>query len=554
MFESRLRLILFNFWTAGILLIALLIATPILFVLTSIFADTGEIWQHLVSTVLSEYVKNALILMVGVGLGVLIIGVGTAWLLTRCQFFGSNILEWALLLPLATPAYLLAYTYTHLLDFFGPVQTTLRSLFGWVSVNDYWFPDIRNIWGAIAMLTLALYPYVYLLVRVAFTEQAGRLVEASRSLGCNPWLSFIKVALPLARPAIASGVALVLMETLGDFGTVQYFGVTTFTTGIYRTWFGMGERLAAAQLSVVLLLFIAVLIVLERLSRRQAQYYELVSSNQPPAQYQLPRIRAIVAFFLCTIPLVFGFIIPVAYLGYLTVTNADYTLNQSFWEMAKHSLILGGISAVLASAIALFLGYGQRQANSSLLNMGVRIAALGYAIPGTVIAVGILIPLTQLDQLLDRWMRSTFDLSTGLLFSGTITALVFAYLVRFLAVSFNTVESSLAKIKPSLDEASRSLGHNLLSTLLRVHLPLMWGGTLTAAMLVFVDVMKELPVTLIIRPFNFDTLAVKVYEYASDERLIEAAAPALTIILVGIIPVIFLSWRITAAKSPNRET
>ncbi len=551
---SRLGLILFNFWTAGILLIALLIATPILFIFTSIFADTGEIWQHLVATVLSEYVKNALILMVGVGLGVLIIGVGTAWLLTRCQFFGSNILEWALLLPLATPAYLLAYTYTHLLDFFGPVQTTLRSLFGWVSVNEYWFPEIRNIWGAIAMLTLALYPYVYLLVRVAFLEQAGRLVEASRSLGCNPWLSFIKVALPLARPAIASGVALVLMETLGDFGTVQYFGVTTFTTGIYRTWFGMGERVAAAQLSVVLLLFIAVLIILERLSRRQAQYYELVSSNQPPPPYQLPPSSAIAAFFFCTIPLMFGFIIPGLYLGYLTVANAEYTLNQNFWDMAQHSLILGGISAILASAIALFLGYGQRQANSFLLNLGVRIAALGYALPGTVIAVGILIPLTQLDQLLDRWMRSTFDLSTGLLFSGTITALIFAYLVRFLAVAFNTVESSLAKIKPSLDEASRSLGHNFLSTLLRIHLPLMWGGTLTAVMLVFVDVLKELPATLIIRPFNFDTLAVKVYEYASDERLIEAAAPALTIILVGIIPVIFLSWRITAAKSPNRET
>ncbi|MFP4336443.1 MAG: ABC transporter permease [Halothece sp.] len=581
---SRLRLILFNFWTVGILLIALLIATPILFILTSIFADTGEIWQHLVATVLSEYVKNALILMVGVGLGVLIIGVGTAWLLTRCQFWGSNILEWALLLPLATPAYLLAYTYTHLLDFFGPVQTTLRSLFGWVSVNDYWFPEIRNIWGAIAMLTLALYPYVYLLVRVAFTEQAGRLVEASRSLGCNPWLSFIKVALPLARPAIASGVALVLMETLGDFGTVQYFGVTTFTTGIYRTWFGMGERVAAAQLSVVLLLFIAVLIVLERLSRRQAQYYESVSSNQPPPPYQLPQSSAIAAFFFCTIPLMFGFIIPVAYLGYLTVANAEYTLNQNFWDMAQHSLILGGISAILASAIALFLGYGQRQAQGKTfaplskgnspfaplskggwgdlniapiiqngINIGVRIAALGYAIPGTVIAVGILIPLTQLDQILDRWMRSTFDISTGLLFSGTITALVFAYLVRFLAVAFNTVESSLTKIKPSLDEASRSLGHNLLSTLLRIHLPLMWGGTLTAVMLVFVDVMKELPATLILRPFNFDTLAVKVYEYASDERLIEAAAPALTIILVGIIPVIFLSWRITATKSPNRD-
>jgi iron(III) transport system permease protein len=526
-------------WTAGVLFLALLIATPILFVISSVFANTGDIWEHLAVTVLPDYIRSSLVLMIGVGIGGFIVGVGTAWLLTRCQFWGSAFLEWALLLPLATPAYLLAYTYAHLLDFFGPVQTTLRSLFGWVSVNDYWFPEIRNIGGAIAMLTLALYPYVYLIVSVAFREQAGRLVEASRSLGCPPWLSFLKVALPLARPAIASGLALVLMETLADFGTVQYFGVTTFTTGIYRTWFGLGDRVAAAQLSVVLLLFIAVLIGLERLSRRQSQYYELVSSSQPPP-YQLSGLRGGLAFLLCALPLMFGFMIPVAYLGSLTVTHADYTLNQSFGNIAQNSLILGGISAILASAIALFFGYGKRQVQSRFLNLGVRMAAFGYAIPGTVIAVGILIPLTQLDQLLDRWMRTTFDVSTGLFFSGTITALIFAYLVRFLAVSFNTVESSLVKISPSLDEASRSLGQNLFSTLLRVHLPLMWRGTLTAVILVFVDVMKELPATLIIRPFNFDTLAVKVYEYASDERLIEATAPALTIILAGMLPVILL--------------
>ena len=545
---SRRYLVLFNVWTMGVLLIALLITTPILLICASVFVNTGELWQHLAKTVLSEYITNASILMIGVGLGVFLTGVGTAWLVTRCQFFGSNFLEWALLLPLATPAYILAYTYTHLLDFFGPIQTTLRSLFGWTNINDYWFPDIRNIWGAIIMLTLALYPYVYLLVRVAFMEQAGRLVEASRSLGYDPWSSFFKVALPLARPAIASGVILVLMETLGDFGTVEYFGVTTFTTGIYRTWFGMGDRLAATQLSVVLLLFIAVLIVLERLSRRQAQYYELVSSSEPPPRYQLSGIRAIVAFLICILPLILGFIIPVSYLSYLTGTNAEYTLTESFWEIAQNSLILGGISAILACAIALFLGYGQRQSKSLLLNIGVRVASMGYAIPGTVIAVGILIPLTQLDQHIDHWMRSTFGIPIGLVMSGTITALIFAYLVRFLAVSFNSIESSLIKIKPSLDEAARSLGNNLFSTLLRVHLPLIWGGSLTGIMLVFVDVIKELPATLIIRPFNFDTLAIKTYEYASDERFIQATTPALTIILVGIIPVIFLSWRIKVSR------
>lgn len=546
---QQLRQTVFQSWTIGVLLVALLIATPILFIVASVFSNTGEIWQHLATTVLPEYLKNSLTLMIGVGVGVSLIGVGTAWLVTMCRFPGSKSLEWALLLPLAAPAYLLAYTYTHLLDYFGPVQTGLRSLFGWASTNDYWFPKIPNIWGAVMMLILVLYPYVYLLVRVAFLEQATGTLEASRCLGCNPWRSFLTVALPLARPAIASGVALALMETLGDFGTVQYFGVTTFTTGIYRTWFGMGERLAAAQLAAVLLIFITILIILERLSRSQARYYQASSAYQAPPKHQLSGIRALFAIISCILPLSFGFIVPAIYLVYLTVANAEDTLNKSFWDIAQNSLILAVISAVLGGAIALFLAYGKRQENSWLLNLGVRISAMGYAIPGTVIAVGILIPVTRLDQAIDSWLRDTFDVSVGLLLSGTIVALIFAYLVRFLAVSFNAVESSLEKIKPSLDEASRSLGHNVGSTLLQVHVPLMWGGILTAVMLVFVDVMKELPATLLMRPFNFDTLAVQVYQYASDERLIKAAAPALTIILVGIIPVIFLSFRIAQSRN-----
>ncbi len=546
---QQIRQIFLNAWTIGVLLVALLIAIPILFIVASVFANTGDIWQHLATTVLPEYLKNSFTLMIGVGVGVAMIGVGSAWLVTMCRFPGSQILEWALLLPLAAPAYLLGYTYTHLLDFFGPVQTGLRSLFGWVSVNDYWFPEVRNIYGAIAMLILVLYPYVYLLVRVAFLEQATGPLEASRCLGCNPWRSFLTVALPLARPAIASGVALALMETLGDFGTVQYFGVTTFTTGIYRTWFGMGERLAAAQLAAVLMIFVAFLILLERLSRSQARYYQAGSPYQSPPKHHLSGIRALFSIVACILPLIFGFIVPAIYLAYLTIANAEYTLNKSFWNIAQNSLILAVISAILASAIALFLAYGKRQENSGLLNIGVRISALGYAIPGTVIAVGILIPVTRLDQAIDSWLRDSFDLSFGLLLSGTIVALIFAYLVRFLAVSFNAVESSLEKIKPSLDEASRSLGYSVGATLLKVHTPLMWGGILTAVMLVFVDVMKELPATLLMRPFNFDTLAVQVYQYASDERLIEAAAPALTIIMVGIIPVIFLSFRIARSRN-----
>ena len=546
--QSGLRRLSINGWTVFVVVIAALIATPIIFVVSSIFFDAGEIWSHLAATVLPDYLQNSFWLMLGVGSGVLLIGVGTAWLVTICRFPGSRVFEWALLLPLATPAYLLAYTYTYMLDFFGPVQTGLRELFGWSSVGDYWFPDIRSVGGAIAILVLVLYPYVYLLARVAFLEQSACTLEASRSLGCGPWRSFLTVALPLARPSIVSGLSLVLMETLGEFGTMKYFGVTTFTTGIYRTWFGMGDRTAAAQLAAVLLIFILCLILLERFSRRQARYYQTSSRYHQPPRYPLHRIRAGAAWVACFLPVSLGFGVPTIYLLYMTIANADMTLYRSFWDLATNSFMLAVITAGIAIAIASIMAYGQRLQSNLVMRLGIRVAAMGYAIPGTVIAVGVLIPMGRLDNALDSWMRATFGISTGLLLSGTIAALIFAYLVRFLAVSFNTVESSLGKISPNLDDASRSLGHGPASTLFRVHVPLMWGGIITAAMLVFVDVMKELPATLVIRPFNFNTLAVQVYQYASDERLVEASAPALAIILVGIIPVIFLSLEITKSR------
>ncbi len=538
-----------NGWTVLVIAIAALLSTPVLIVLSSVFSDSGDVWSHLASTVLGDYIVNSFWLMLGVGCGVLAIGVGTAWLVTMCRFPGSGLFEWTLLLPLAAPAYLLAYTYTDVLDFYGPVQTWLRELFGWSSIGDYWFPNIRSLWGAIAMLTLVLYPYVYLLARVAFLEQSVCTLEASRSLGCGPWLSFFTVALPLARPAIMAGLTLALMETLNDFGTVEYFGISTFTTGIYRTWFGMDERVAAAQLAAFLMLFIFCLIVLESLSRRQARYYQTSSRHQQLPRYQLGLIRGALAWIACFLPLVLGFLVPAGFLVQMTVQNAEATLNEKFWQLASHSFILATTTAAIAAVISLVMAYGQRLSPNLGMRLAVRIASMGYAIPGSVIAVGVLIPMGRFDNALDSWMGSTFGISTGLLLSGTIAALIFAYLVRFLAVSFGTVESSLNKITPSLDDAARSLGQDPTSTLLKVHTPLMWGGIMTAAMLVFVDVMKELPATLVIRPFNFDTLAVRVYQYASDERLIEASAPALAIVLVGIIPVIILSLRIAQSRS-----
>ncbi len=539
-------------WAIATWIVAALVCLPVLVVLGSVFADAGDVWAHLADTVLTEYVANSLTLMCGVGAGVLLVGVGTAWLVTMCQFPGVRFFEWALLLPLAAPAYLLAYTYTNWLEYFGPVQTGLRAAFGWESATDYWFPNVRSVWGAIAMFTLTLYPYVYMLARVAFLEQSVCTLEASRSLGCGPWRSFVKVAIPLARPAIIAGLSLALMETLNDFGTVQYFSVSTFTTGIYRTWFGMGDRVAAAQLSAMLMLFILALILLERWSRQQAKYYQANNSLKAPTLYHLAAGRGILAFLACLLPISFGLLLPGGLLLLLFKNNWGDALGNRFTGLVTNSLTLAGMTAAIALILSLVLAYGQRLDGSRPIRMGVRLAAMGYGIPGAVIAVGILIPVTRLDKAITSGITAVSGSSPGLLISGTITALIFAYLVRFLAVALGSVESGLAKIRPNLDDAARSLGYSPTKTLAKIHAPLMTSSLLTAIMLVFVDVMKELPATLVMRPFNFDTLAIRVYQYASDERLAEAAAPALMILLVGLLPVIALSWQITQSRQARQ--
>ncbi len=556
--SSRLPGLPISGWAVGVLAIALLMASPLLAVLAGALLHFGAdaddtVWQHLVVTVLPEYVLNSLGLMVGVGLGVLALGVSTAWLVTLCQFPGRRLFEWALLLPLAAPSYLLAYTYTDFLEYFGPVQTLLRTVFGWQSANDYWFPNVRSLGGAIILFSLVLYPYVYMLARVAFQEQSLCTLEASRVLGCGPWRSFFTVALPLARPAIAAGTALALMETLNDFGTVEYFSLPTFTTGIYRTWFGMGERLAATQLATVSLIFIAVLIALERVSRRQARYYQSVGRQPCRSAYTLDGVRAIAAMLICGLPIAFGLLLPGGLLLWMTAFNLQASLDKDFFALATHSLLLAGGTAVLGIGLALILAYGARLQPQRTVRLGVQVASLGYAIPGAVIAVGIMMPVGRLDNAIAAWSERVFGVSTGLLLSGTVTALVFAYLVRFLAVALSAVDSGLTKIRPTLDDASRSLGNDPIQTLTQVHTPLLRGSLLTAAVLVFVDVMKELPATMVIRPFNFDTLAVRVFQYASDERLVDAAAPALAILFVGLLPVILLSYRIAQAQQRQSD-
>jgi iron(III) transport system permease protein len=537
-------------WVA--LAIAALFAVPVLSVLANLLTPSGGTWSHLVATVLPGYVANTLWLAGGGGLGVLVIGTGTAWLVTLCRFPGQRLFEWALILPLAVPAYVMAYTYTDFLQFVGPVQSLLRELTGW-GANDYWFPQIRSLGGAIAMLTFVLYPYVYLLARAAFLEQSVCALEVSRTLGCSPWGSFYRVALPLARPAIAAGVALALMETLADYGTVSFFGVPTFTTGIVRAWFSMGDRVAAAQLASLLLGFVFLVLLLERASRGPGRYHHTTSRYQGLPGYRLRGLRAGLAAAACALPLLLGFLLPAAILLKMSLAAGDAQFGPRFLRLALNSFTLASVAALLAVALALLMAYSVRLSPNRLGLAANRVVAMGYAVPGTVIAVGVLIPFGRLDNAIDAWAREVIGVSTGLLLTGTIAALIFAYLVRFLAVSLNTVEASLGKIKHSMDDAARNLGQSPGGTLLRVHAPIMWGSLLTAGLLVFVDVMKELPATLVMRPFNFDTLAVQAYNLASDERLTEASTSALTIVAVGILPLILLSRAIARARPGRRE-
>ncbi len=534
-------------WRILSVLAALIVATPVLVVLAGVTADSGGVWRHLAETVLADYVVNTLVLMAGVAVLVLTIGVGAAWLVTMHRFPGSRILEWALLLPLAVPAYVMAYAYTDLLQYAGPVQSTLRAAFGWTSARDYWFPQVRSTPGAIAMLGFVLYPYVYLLARSAFLAQSVCVLEVSRLLGCGPWRSLFGVGLPLARPAIVAGLALAMMETIADYGTVAYFGVPTFTTGIYRTWFGMGAPAAAVQLAAVMLLFVAALVLLERWSRRGIRVHTAGRYQALPVK-RLTGWRGWGALALCVLPIAIGFLVPVQRLVGLALTVGDQLWGTRFVGFAVNSFMLAAITAVVGVAIATVLAYAKRLSPSPAVRASVGIAALGYAVPGSVIATGILLPLGTIDNAVDAFARSHLGVSTGLLFTGTIAALVYAYTVRFLAVSYNTIEAALEKISPNMDHAARTLGQTTRGALLRVHAPMMAGGMLTAGLIVFVDVLKELPATMILRPFNFETLAVRAYRLAADERLAEASTAALTIVLVGILPVILLSRAIGRSR------
>ncbi len=535
-------------WLVSSILVTAVLLLPIITICAYLFAPTSENWGHLVETVLPSYVWNSIWLMIGVTIGAGTIGTATAWLTSMYRFPGRRIFIWALLLPLAMPAYIIAYTYTGMLDSSGPLQEWIRSTFD-LQYNEYWFPEIRSLGGAVTMFSLVLYPYVYLLARAAFINQSVCVLEASRSLGCSSWSSFFQVALPLARPAIVAGLSLALMETLADYGTVQYFGVSTFTTGIFRTWFGMYDPVAASQLSALLMIFVFGLIMLERWSRSRARFHHTTNTYQRLPEVQLKPSHAWAATCVCLLPLLFGFLVPLIQLVLWAIETFDEMVDARFIVLAKNSFLLAGAAAVVALIPALLLGYGNRAYPSRLMQVCTRLASMGYAIPGTVIAIGILIPFGALDNSVNSWMKTNFNVSTGLLFSGTIFILLFAYTVRFLAVSLQTVEAGLGKVKPSMDDSARSMGLSQGQVLKRVHLPIMKGSLFTAMVIVFVDVLKELPATLVLRPFNFNTLAVRAYELASDERLADSSTAALAIVAVGILPVIILSAAIARSRA-----
>ena len=519
--------------------VALVCLLPMLAVAIAAFSGGSDTVAHLISTVLPRYAGNTLLLAVLVSIGTFLIGVGAAWLVTMTRFPGARIFEIALVLPLAFPAYVLAYAYTYILDHPGIVQSSLRSLMGW-GPRDYWFPEVRSLGGAALMLVLVLYPYVYLLARASFLQQSGTTFLAARALGSNAWSAFFRVSLPLARPAIAGGVLLAVMETIADFGTVAYFGVQTFATGIYSSWFTFVDRAGAAQLALCLLSFALLLAMLERIQRGRAKYYDPTRRSQDKIQIDLKGWQALLAVVLCGAPVLLGCVLPIVVLFSMGLGSEQDLLSARYLGFIRNSLTLAGLAAVITVIAAIAVGFYQRMQPGRLSSTSAYAARLGYAVPGGVIAVGLMVPFAAFDNALDAWMRATFDYSTGLLVTGSIWLLIGAYMVRFLAAALGAYEGGQALVHANMDAASRSLGQTPLGTLRRVHLPILTPSLMTALLIVFVDVMKELPATLIMRPFNYDTLAVQAYRLASDERLDGAAVPSLVIVAMGLLPVILI--------------
>ncbi|OUS50470.1 iron ABC transporter permease [Shewanella sp. SACH] len=528
-------------WSLAGYAVATILVLPLVALILQALQPDEAVFGHLMATVLPTYIINSLLLIFWVSLGALLLALPCAWLMARCEFVGRRYLQWALLLPLAMPGYIVAYVYTDLLDYAGPVQRSLRSIFGWSSPQDYFFPDIRTLGGAACMLSLVLFPYIYLLARTAFMEQSLSLAHASRIMGCSPWQSFWRLSLPMARPALAVGVALVAMETAADFATVNYFAVPTLTTAVYDTWLGYGNLTAAAKLSAIILLVVFSLIGFERFARRKQQLFQKQSRIQASDLYRLSTAQTAVALSFCATLLLLAFLLPFGILLSYAISYFEQSWDESFWQLSLNSLSLALITSLICCLIALLLMFVRRISPRSSDALPSRLASTGYALPGTVLAIGVLVPLTMLDFAINDLADLLGLDGPGLILTGSVVALIFAFCVRFVAIAIGSVESSYKRISPSLDMVSLTMGQSPRQLLQRVHLPLLGKGLFAGALLVFIESMKELPAALLLRPIGFENLATYVFQFVSDEKLEHGALAAIVIVLVGLVPLIYLN-------------
>jgi len=528
-------------WSIGALVIAALVLAPILAVVWIAVHPDANIWPHLMATTLPRYLGNSLILMLSTGLLTAMVGTGAAWLVVMYRFPMHGLLQWALLLPLAIPAYIGAYALVDFLEYAGPVQSGLRALMGWTSARDYYFPEIRSRVSAVIVLSAALFPYVYLLARTAFREQAVGVLEVARALGAGPWRSFFRVGLPLARPAIAAGVAIVMMETASDFGTVEFFAVQTLTTGIFSVWLEGANAGGAAQIALVILGLVLVLVTIEKMGRRKLRYFRTTRRQTPIEPRRLTGIPAALAVALCVVPFGVGFVMPAGVIVWnamgATAGWSDPALYLSLWN----TIWVAGLAAILTVIGGLFLVYGVRLSGRRLPRYVLPTTTLGYAAPGAVLGIGLIIPLAAVDNRLADFIQAVTGFDPGLLLTGTAFAIILAYFVRFFAIAQGAMDSAMGRVSPSLPMAARSLGRTAGGALGEVYLPMIRRSVAIALLLVFVDGAKELPATLLLRPFDFNTLATRVYDFASLENLGEAAPAAVMVMLVGLAAVLMLA-------------
>ena len=537
-----------DIWSINAVLIAALVIAPILSVFIIALTPTENIWPHLLSTTLPRYASNTLFLMFFVGAFSGIIGTSTAWLIARYRFVGSKWLQWALFLPLALPAYVASYALVDLLEYAGPIQSLLRSLFGWQTSQDYWFPEIRSLSSAIFVLSLALYPYVYLMARSAFLEQSDSAEEVAKSLGISVVGRFFSLGLPLARPAVFAGIALVMMETASDFGAVDFFAVQTLTTGIFSVWLESNNAGGAAQIASTVLILIVILVSLEKFNQRKLRFYNLSYRYKKIEKISLYRYHSLIAFIVCFFPIFFGFILPFVVLLNLGYGNLDLWINASLISAIKNTLIVSGLAALITVTLALLMVYSIRLSGKKLPLLILPLTTIGYAAPGAVLGIGILVPLGFFDNWLADQIFGLTRYDTGLILTGTAFAIILAYCVRFFSIAQQTVDGALGRVSPSLPNAARSLGRNKFQVLWEIYRPLISASTATALLLVFVDCVKELPATMLLRPFNFETLATRVHVQASLEDLPNAAPGAILIVLIGLCAV-FLLARVTKQSS-----